>query len=123
MDSATLVTGAAVVLAGSLAIYQFGKPKPLPLIPHNKLHWLKGDIPFLVKMEKENSGFSYAFDDTATRLGPVSQVCEPSLVQVPVVVADIACSSSLDSEHLGLLNSSASGRSSLFSPCVKPSAR
>ncbi|KAJ7893781.1 hypothetical protein B0H13DRAFT_854430 [Mycena leptocephala] len=59
MDSATLVTGAAVVLTGSLAIYQFGKPKPLPLIPHNKLHWLKGDIPFLVKMEKENSGFSY----------------------------------------------------------------
>ncbi|KAJ6628495.1 cytochrome P450 [Mycena sp. CBHHK59/15] len=74
MDSAALVTGAAVVLAFSLTIYQLGKPKPLPLIPHNTLHWFKGDIPFLVKMGKENPGFSYAFDDTATRLGPVSQL-------------------------------------------------
>ncbi|KAJ7815931.1 cytochrome P450 [Mycena leptocephala] len=74
MDSATLVTGAAVVLAGSLAIYQLGKPKPLPFIPHNKLPWFKGDTPFLMKMGKENPGFSYAFDDTATRLGPVSQL-------------------------------------------------
>ncbi|KAJ7815712.1 cytochrome P450 [Mycena leptocephala] len=74
MDSTTLVTSAAIVLAGSLAIYQLGKPKPLPLIPHNKLPWFKGDTPFLVKMGKEKPGLSYAFDDTAIRLGPVSQL-------------------------------------------------
>ncbi|KAF8188875.1 cytochrome P450 [Mycena galopus ATCC 62051] len=74
MDSSMLVTGAAVVLTLSLTIYQLGKPKPLPLIPPNELQWFKGDIPFLVKMGKENPGFSYAFDATATRLGPVSQL-------------------------------------------------
>ncbi|KAJ7347439.1 cytochrome P450 [Mycena albidolilacea] len=73
MDSSTLKTGAAL-LAVSLAIYQLGKPKPLPHIPHNKLHWFAGDYPFVVRIGREKSGFSYAFDHIATRLGPVSQV-------------------------------------------------
>ncbi|KAJ7914757.1 cytochrome P450 [Mycena leptocephala] len=75
MDSFTLTTGTALVLVISLAIYQLGKPKPLPHIPHNKLHWFTGDFPFIEQVVKEKPGFSYAFDDIATRLGPVSQVC------------------------------------------------
>ncbi|KAJ7091852.1 cytochrome P450 [Mycena belliarum] len=74
MDPTALAIGASLVLALSLAIYQIGKPKPLPHIPHNKLQWFVGDIPFLARMAKEKGATTYAFDDTAARLGPVSQV-------------------------------------------------
>jgi hypothetical protein len=107
MESFTLTTGTALVLALSLAIYQLGKPKPLPHIPHNKLHWFTGDFPFILQVGKEKSGFSYAFDDIATRLGPVSQVCELSVVQV--IGSYIPSRWFLDLEHRGLVNSSAPG--------------
>ncbi|KAJ7505699.1 cytochrome P450 [Mycena galericulata] len=74
MDPTTLAIGAFVVLALSFAIYQVGKPTPLPLIPHNKLEWFTGDIPFLAQQAKEKGSPTFAFDDTAMRLGPVSQV-------------------------------------------------
>jgi hypothetical protein len=107
MDSFTLTTGTALVLVISLAIYQLGKPKPLPHIPHNKLHWFTGDFPFIEQVIKEKPGFSYAFDDIATRLGPVSQVCEHSVV--PVIGSYIPSRWFLDLEHRGLANSSAPG--------------
>ncbi|KAJ7129909.1 cytochrome P450 [Mycena crocata] len=74
MDANTLALGATVALALSWAIYQLGKPTPLPGIPHNKLNWFTGDIPFLARLAKEKGAITYAFDDTAMRLGPVSQV-------------------------------------------------
>ncbi|KAJ7354193.1 cytochrome P450 [Mycena albidolilacea] len=74
MDAATLAIDAFVVLALSLAVYQFGKPKPLPSIPHNKLTWFLGDIPLLTRMLKERGANTYAFEETAIRHGPVSQV-------------------------------------------------
>jgi hypothetical protein len=74
MDAATLAIDAFVVLALSLAVYQFGKPKPLPSIPHNKLTWFLGDIPLLTRMLKERGANTYAFEETAMRHGPVSQV-------------------------------------------------
>ncbi|KAJ7790786.1 cytochrome P450 [Mycena olivaceomarginata] len=74
MDAATLAIDAFVVLALSLAVYQFGKPKPLPSIPHNKLKWFLGDIPLLMRMLKERGASSYACEETAMRHGPVSQV-------------------------------------------------
>ncbi|KAJ7354178.1 cytochrome P450 [Mycena albidolilacea] len=74
MDAATLAIDAFVVLALSLAVYQFGKPKPLPSIPHNKLSWFLGDIPLLMRMLKERGASSYACEETAMRHGPVSQV-------------------------------------------------
>lgn len=77
MDSTSLTLGAAILLLLSFAIHRAGKPTPLPLIPHNNnLKWFVGDIPFIAKLAKERGGVSYAFDDTALRLGPVSQVCE-----------------------------------------------
>lgn len=75
MDPTSLALGASLVLALSLAIYQVGKPTPLPGIPHNKLKWFVGDIPFLTRLATEKGAITYAFDDTAMRLGPVSQVC------------------------------------------------
>ncbi|KAJ7882836.1 cytochrome P450 [Mycena leptocephala] len=74
MDPTTFAIGASVVLALSFAIYQIGKPTPLPLIPHNKLEWFIGDIPFLARQAKEKGSLTFAFDDTARRLGPISQV-------------------------------------------------
>ncbi|KAJ7280942.1 cytochrome P450 [Mycena rebaudengoi] len=74
MDPTTFAIGASIVLALSFAIYQVGKPTPLPLIPHNKLEWFTGDIPFLARQAKEKGSLTFAFDDTAMRLGPVSQV-------------------------------------------------
>ncbi|KAJ6563669.1 cytochrome P450 [Mycena vulgaris] len=75
MDPTSLALGAVVLLILSFAIYRLGKPTPLPLIPHNKnLKWLVGDISFIAKMAKETGSISHAFDDTALRLGPVSQV-------------------------------------------------
>ncbi|KAJ7459952.1 cytochrome P450 [Mycena latifolia] len=74
MEPTTLAIGASIVLALSVAIYQVGKPTPLPLIPHNKLQWFTGDIPFLAQLAREKGAITYAFDDTAMRLGPVSQV-------------------------------------------------
>ncbi|KAJ7503433.1 cytochrome P450 [Mycena galericulata] len=73
MDPTTLAIGAFVVLGLSFAIYQVGKPTPLPLIPHNKLEWFTGDIPFLAQQAKEKGSLTFAFDDTGMRLGPVSQ--------------------------------------------------
>jgi hypothetical protein len=105
MDSSTLKTGAALLVV-SLAIYRLGKPKPLPHIPHNKLRWFAGDYPFVLRIGREKSGFSYAFDDIATRLGPVSQVCKRSVVYV-VGQLLILFRSFLDLEHRGLVNSSA----------------
>jgi hypothetical protein len=74
MNAATLAIDAFVVLAVSLAVYQFGKPRPLPSIPHNKLTWFLGDIPLLTRMLKERGANTYAFEETAMRHGPVSQV-------------------------------------------------
>ncbi|KAF8194043.1 cytochrome P450 [Mycena galopus ATCC 62051] len=74
MDPAMLAIGAFGVLVLSLVIYQVGKPIPLPLIPHNKLQWFVGDIPFLTRLATEKGAITYAFDDTAMRLGPVSQL-------------------------------------------------
>ncbi|KAJ7853816.1 cytochrome P450 [Mycena olivaceomarginata] len=74
MDAATLAIDAFLVLALSLAVYQFGKPKPLPSIPHNRLTWFLGDIPLLTRMLKERGANTYAFEETAMRHGPVSQV-------------------------------------------------
>ncbi|KAF8186072.1 cytochrome P450 [Mycena galopus ATCC 62051] len=75
MDPATLAIGAFFVLVLSLVIYQVGKRIPLPLIPHNKLQWFVGDIPFLTRLATEKGAITYAFDDTAMRLGPVSHWC------------------------------------------------
>jgi hypothetical protein len=74
MDSNTFAVGASIILALLLVIHRVGKPTPLPLIPHNKLRWLVGDIPFIAKVAKEKGAITYAFDDTVMRLGPVSQV-------------------------------------------------
>ncbi|KAJ7305635.1 cytochrome P450 [Mycena albidolilacea] len=75
MDSTSLTLGAGILLLLSFAIHHAGKPTPLPLIPHNSnLKWFVGDIPFIAKLAKERGGVSYAFDDTALRLGPVSQI-------------------------------------------------
>ncbi|KAF7309060.1 Cytochrome P450 [Mycena kentingensis (nom. inval.)] len=75
MDSTTTIAlGATLVLSLSLAVYHIGKPTPLPGIPHNKLHWFTGDIPLLTYGVKEKGAITWAFDDTAKRLGPVSQV-------------------------------------------------
>ncbi|KAJ6582654.1 cytochrome P450 [Mycena vulgaris] len=75
MDSTSLALGAAILLALSFAIHRAGKPTPLPLIPHNdNLTWFAGDIPFIMRLAKEKGGVSYAFDDTALRLGPLSQI-------------------------------------------------
>ncbi|KAJ7799642.1 hypothetical protein B0H14DRAFT_3156389 [Mycena olivaceomarginata] len=54
--------------------FRFGKPKPLPSILHNKLTWFLGDIPLLTRMLKERGANTYAFEETAMRHGPVSQV-------------------------------------------------
>ncbi|KAJ6583034.1 cytochrome P450 [Mycena vulgaris] len=74
MDPDMLAIGASVVFMLSLVIYQIGKPTPLPLIPHNELRWFPGDIPFLVRRFKEEGSIMNAFEDTAIRLGPISQV-------------------------------------------------
>ncbi|KAJ7860117.1 cytochrome P450 [Mycena olivaceomarginata] len=74
MDPTSLTLGAVILLLLSFAIHRAGKPTPLPLIPHNNLKWFVGDIPFIAKLAKERGGVSYAFDDTALRLGPVSQI-------------------------------------------------
>jgi hypothetical protein len=90
MDPTTFAIGASVVLALSFAIYQIGKPTPLPLIPHNKLEWFTGDIPFLARQAKEKGSLTFAFDDTARRLGPISQVFE--VLSSASIMADISLS-------------------------------
>lgn len=82
MDPTTFAISATIILSLSFVIYEVGKPTPLPLIPHNKLKWFTGDIPFLARQAKEKGSLTFAFDDTAMRLGPVSQVCY-SLVFCP----------------------------------------
>jgi hypothetical protein len=89
MDSTTFTIGASVVLVLSLVIYQVGKPTPLPLIPHNKLPWFVGDIPFLTRLAKEKGAITYAFDDTAMRLGPVSQVRGHRLIPAPSLIFSV----------------------------------
>ncbi|KAJ7271167.1 cytochrome P450 [Mycena rebaudengoi] len=74
MDSPTLALGAFTVTVCLGIIHRLGRSTPLPLIPHNKLRWFIGDIPFLTRIAKEKGAISYAFDDTAVRLGPLSQV-------------------------------------------------
>ncbi|KAJ7067242.1 cytochrome P450 [Mycena amicta] len=75
MDPTSLALGAVVLLTLSFVIHHLGKPTPLPFIPHNNnLKWLGGDIPFIARMAKETGSVSHAFDDTALRLGPVSQI-------------------------------------------------
>ncbi|KAF7369588.1 Cytochrome P450 [Mycena venus] len=74
MDATSLALFAVVLLALSFAIHHVGKPTPLPLIPHNNLKWFVGDIHFIAKLAKEKGTMTHAFDDTALRLGPVSQV-------------------------------------------------
>ncbi|KAK6975045.1 cytochrome P450 [Favolaschia claudopus] len=73
MDSTSLYLGAFIALALSLILYRPGKTTPLPLIPHNKLKWFLGDI---IRMANEKGSITYAFNDTATRLGRVSQVVD-----------------------------------------------
>jgi hypothetical protein len=116
MDSTTFTIGASVVLVLSLVIYQVGKPTPLPLIPHNKLPWFVGDIPFLTRLAKEKGAITYAFDDTAMRLGPVSQVRGYHLI--PGAVVNIFYRSWLDSEPLGPADYSVLGKPLLFSQYV-----
>ncbi|KAJ7868214.1 hypothetical protein B0H14DRAFT_2572453 [Mycena olivaceomarginata] len=75
MDATSLALGAVILFTLAFAIHHVGKPTPLPLIPHNNnLKWLVGDIPFITKLAKEKGTMTHAFDDTALRLGPVSQV-------------------------------------------------
>jgi len=42
--------------------------------PYNKLAWLTGDLPFLIRTAKETGRFSKAFDLSAEKLGPICQV-------------------------------------------------
>jgi hypothetical protein len=117
MDPTTFAIGASVVLALSFAIYQIGKPTPLPLIPHNKLEWFTGDIPFLARQAKEKGSLTFAFDDTARRLGPVSQVCLKACLP-PASWLILAYRLSLDSAHPGPVDNLDLGRQLLFSQYV-----
>jgi hypothetical protein len=64
----------AIILILVFAVYHALTPKPLPGIPHNKLAWFTGDLPYLIRIAKETGQFSKGFDKTAEKLGPVSQV-------------------------------------------------
>jgi hypothetical protein len=64
----------AITIAIAFAVYHSLTPKPLPGIPHNKLEWLKGDIPFLMRSEKESGLVFQGFDLAAEKLGPICQV-------------------------------------------------
>ncbi|KAF7309083.1 Cytochrome P450 [Mycena kentingensis (nom. inval.)] len=72
IDPNTLALGAAFIISLTWAVYQLGKPAPLPGIPHNSnLSWFAGDIPFIARGMKERGSSSIAFEDTAKRLGPI----------------------------------------------------
>ena len=64
----------AIIIVLIFAVYHALTPKPLPGIPHNKLAWLTGDLPFLIRTAKETGRFSKAFDLSAEKLGPICQV-------------------------------------------------
>ena len=64
----------AIIIAIAFAVYHGLTPQPLPGIPHNKLAWLKGDLPFLIRTAKESGMFTTGFDLTAKKLGPICQV-------------------------------------------------
>jgi hypothetical protein len=64
----------AIIIAIAFAVYRVLTPQPLPGIPHNKLAWLQGDIPFLMRFAKESGLSLKGFDIAAEKLGPIFQV-------------------------------------------------
>ena len=72
----------AIIIVLVFAVYHALTPKPLPGIPHNKLAWFTGDLPYLRRLAKETGKFSKGFDETAVKLGPISQV-SPSNFLLP----------------------------------------
>jgi hypothetical protein len=74
----------ALTIVLIFAVYRAFTPKPLPGIPHNKLAWLTGDLPFLIRTAKETGRFSKGFDLSAEKLGPICQV-RPTNFILPIV--------------------------------------
>ena len=63
----------AIIIAIAFVVYHVLTPQPLPGIPHNKLAWLQGDIPFLMRFAKESGLSLKGFDIAAEKLGPIFQ--------------------------------------------------
>jgi hypothetical protein len=70
----------AIAIAFAFAVYHVLTPQPLPGIPHNKLAWLKGDLPFLMRSAKESGMFTSGLDLTTKKLGPICQVGPTNLL-------------------------------------------
>jgi hypothetical protein len=70
----------AIIIAIAFAVYHVLTPQPLPGIPHNKLAWLKGDLPFLKHNAKESGLVFKGFEIAAQKLGSICQVGPTNLL-------------------------------------------
>ncbi|KAG8831683.1 hypothetical protein FRC17_002773 [Serendipita sp. 399] len=78
-----------LVLAASYAVYWCLKPKPIGNIPHNRLTWLLGDLPAIIKSVDSGVGLGHWLTEQAFIHGPVMTIhTGPSFPQV--IVSDPA---------------------------------